>query len=178
MNPYFTKDGKNQVAFLKLCPTPPASSSKSIHSMRMAPQEEIRSIRAETFPATKCSFLPPILCPWVPKQEGVEAEEPTFGFSQNKPRFQPLSLRHTNLEWIRAQASLPVSVFRMERMHSLLMPGLKNMGCNSEAALHSSIFEFNKSLNELLNSSPTFHLPQEVYPRKHQRVNYLILLKH
>lgn len=79
----FTRDGKSlQGEFLKLCPTPPASSSKSIHDMTLAPQGKIRSIRAEIFPATKCSLPPlPIVCPWVPKQEDGEAEEPTWDFS-------------------------------------------------------------------------------------------------
>lgn len=35
----------------------------------------------------------------------MEAEELTFVYSQNKPRFQPLSLRHTNLQQVRAQAA-------------------------------------------------------------------------
>lgn len=80
VDPYFTKAGKNQGEFLKLCPTPSASSSKSIHDMTLVPQGELGSIRAETSPGTKCSFFPPLLCPGVPKQEDVEAEEPTWGF--------------------------------------------------------------------------------------------------
>lgn len=61
VDPYFTKAGKSQGEFLKLCPTPSASSSKSIHDMTLVPQGELGSIRAEISPATKCSF-PPLYC--------------------------------------------------------------------------------------------------------------------